>query len=139
MSILTVCLHQNKWCYHVSCTSILVQLTWQHQYISGTGPAAPIGKETLTFRKFKNSPDFFNVSSTNKLVQYKESQNVSSTTPIQLNVAYSISWRERKRNQNYSKMVSNFRDKRTLTTTMQAKPKHLPSSRPLLFLITHYL
>ncbi len=39
-----------------------------HQYIGGTGPAAPIGKETLTFRKFKNSSDFLNVSSTNILV-----------------------------------------------------------------------
>jgi hypothetical protein len=26
--------------------------------IGGTGPAAPIGKETLTFRKFKNSAEF---------------------------------------------------------------------------------
>jgi hypothetical protein len=31
-------------------------------------PAAPIGKETLTFRKFKNFVDFLNVSSTNILV-----------------------------------------------------------------------
>jgi hypothetical protein len=44
MSILTICLHQ---------------------YIGGTGPAAPIGKETLSFRKFKNFVDFLNVSSTN--------------------------------------------------------------------------
>jgi hypothetical protein len=39
-----------------------------HQYIGGTGLAAPIGKETLTFRKFKNFADFLNVSSTNILV-----------------------------------------------------------------------
>jgi hypothetical protein len=100
MSILTICLHQ---------------------YIGGTGPAAPIGKETLTFRKFKNFTDFLNVSSTNILVQYKENLNVSSTTPIQLNVAYSVSWSEQKRKNNYSKMATNFRDKRTLITTMQAK------------------
>jgi hypothetical protein len=30
--------------------------------------AAPIGKETLTFRKFENFADFLNVSSTNILV-----------------------------------------------------------------------
>jgi hypothetical protein len=30
------------------------------------------------------------------LVQYKENQNVSSTTPTGLNVAYSISWSKRK-------------------------------------------
>jgi hypothetical protein len=41
-----------------------VQLTWWHRYIGGIGPAAPIGKETLTFRKFKNFVDFLNVSST---------------------------------------------------------------------------
>jgi hypothetical protein len=33
--------------------------------IGGTGPAALICKETLTFRKFKNFVDFLNVSSTN--------------------------------------------------------------------------
>jgi hypothetical protein len=38
-----------------------------HQYIDGTGPAAPIGKETLSFRKFKNFVNFLNVSSTNIL------------------------------------------------------------------------
>jgi hypothetical protein len=95
-----------SWCYHVSCTNI-------------TGPAAPIGKETLTFRKFKNFADFLNVSSSNILVQYKEKQNVSSITPIQLNVAYSISWSERKKKFNYSKMATSFKD--------------------LLFLITYYL
>jgi hypothetical protein len=31
---------------------ILVQETWQHQYIVRTLPVAPIGKETLTSRKF---------------------------------------------------------------------------------------
>jgi hypothetical protein len=54
-------------------------------------------------------------------VQYKENQNVSSTTPIQLNIAYSISWSEQKRKYNYFKMAANFRDKRTSVTTMQAK------------------
>jgi hypothetical protein len=39
-----------------------------HQYIGGTGPAGPIGKETLSFRKLKNFVDFLNVSSTNILV-----------------------------------------------------------------------
>jgi hypothetical protein len=43
-----------------------VQLTWYHQYIGGTGPAAPICKDT--FRKFKNFAYFLNVSSTNILV-----------------------------------------------------------------------
>jgi hypothetical protein len=51
-------------------------------------------------------------------VQYKENQNVSSTMPTRLNVAYSISWSERKRKYNYSKMAANFREKRT---TMGAK------------------
>jgi hypothetical protein len=52
-------------------------------------------------------------------LQYKENQNV--TCPIQLNVAYSISWSEQKRKYNYSKMAANFRDKRTSITTMRAK------------------
>jgi hypothetical protein len=56
------------------CTNILVQLVL----------AAPIGENTLTFWKFKNFADFLNVSSTNTLVQYKEYQNVSSTTPTRL-------------------------------------------------------
>jgi hypothetical protein len=39
-----------------------------HQYIGGTGPAAPMGKETLTLRKLKNFADLLNVSSTSILV-----------------------------------------------------------------------
>jgi hypothetical protein len=39
---------------------------------------------------------FLNVCSTNILAQYKENQNVSSTTPIRLNIAYSVSWSKRK-------------------------------------------
>jgi hypothetical protein len=49
-----------------------------HQYIGATCAgtnilvllvlAAPIGEDTLTFRKFKNFADFLNVSSTNILV-----------------------------------------------------------------------
>ncbi len=68
-----------------------------HQYIGAASTVAQIGEGTLTFRKFKNFSDFLNVSSTNILVQYKENQNVSSTTPSRLNVAYSISWSVRKR------------------------------------------
>jgi hypothetical protein len=33
------------WCYNVSTTNILAQLTWQHQYIGGTELAAPMGKQ----------------------------------------------------------------------------------------------
>jgi hypothetical protein len=54
-------------------------------------------------------------------VKCKENQNVISTMPIQLNVAYSISLSERKRKYNYSKMATNFRDKRTSVTKKQAK------------------
>jgi hypothetical protein len=54
-------------------------------------------------------------------VQYKENQNVRSTTPTWLNVTYSISWSKWKRKYNYSKMVENFREKRTSITTMGAK------------------
>jgi hypothetical protein len=39
-----------------------------HQYIGAASTVAPIGEETLTFRKFKNFADFLNVSSTNILV-----------------------------------------------------------------------
>jgi hypothetical protein len=59
-------------------TWLLVLQTLQHHYIQCT------------------NADFLNFSSTNILVQYKN-QNVSSTTPTQLNAAYSISWSERKR------------------------------------------
>jgi hypothetical protein len=68
--------------------------------------AAPIGEDTQTFYNFKNFADFLNVCSTNilcKLVcstnilaQYKENENVCSTTPIPLNIAYSVSWSKRK-------------------------------------------
>jgi hypothetical protein len=95
--------------------------TCLHQYIGVTGPAAPIGKETLTFKKFKNFADFL---------------NVSSTTPIQLNIAYSISWSERKRKYNYSKIATNFRDKRTSFTTVQAKNQAFAIFPPLF--ISHY-
>jgi hypothetical protein len=47
---------------------MLILTICMHQYIAGTGPAAPIGKETLTFRKFRNFPDFLKVSRTNILV-----------------------------------------------------------------------
>jgi hypothetical protein len=76
------------------------------------------------------------VSSTNILVQYKENQNVSSTTPTQLNVAYSISWSEQKRKFNYSKMAANFREKRTSITTMGAKTQAFDIF--LTPLISHY-
>jgi hypothetical protein len=59
------------------------------------------------------------------LVQYKENQNVSSTMPTRLNVAYSISWSERKRKYNYSKMAANVREKRMSITTMGAKTQAL--------------
>jgi hypothetical protein len=39
-----------------------------HQYIGAVSTVAPIGKDTLTFLKFKNFSDFLNVSSTNILV-----------------------------------------------------------------------
>jgi hypothetical protein len=39
-----------------------------HQYIGAASTVAPIGEDTLTFRKFKNFADFLNVSSTNILV-----------------------------------------------------------------------
>jgi hypothetical protein len=63
-----ICLHQYigaastvapiYWCYGHRSTNTLVLLVL----------AAPIGKEPLTFRIFKNFVDFFNVSSTNILV-----------------------------------------------------------------------
>jgi hypothetical protein len=58
--------------------------------------AASIGEDTQQFYNFKNLGDFLNVCSTNILAQYKENQNVCSTTPIQLNIAYSVSWSMRK-------------------------------------------
>jgi hypothetical protein len=45
-------------------------------------------------------------------------RHVSSTKPIQLNVAYSIGWSERKRKYNYSKMAAKLKYKRTPITTM---------------------
>jgi hypothetical protein len=65
--------------------------------------AEPIGEDRQTFYNFKNCGEFLNVCSANILVltdlqhqysilaQYKENQNVCSTTPIWLNIAYSIS------------------------------------------------
>ncbi len=113
---------------HMFAPILMVLPCQQHQYIGQTRPAAPIGKETLIFRKFKNFADFLkcqqhqNIGLTGQHHQYidSENQNVSSTTPIQLNVAYSISWSEQKRKYNYSMMAPNFR-KRTSITTMQAK------------------
>jgi hypothetical protein len=70
--------------------------------------AAPIGEDTQTFYNFKNVSNFLNVCSTNILVltglqhqyigaaQGESKQNVCSTTPIRLSVAYSVSWNKRK-------------------------------------------
>jgi hypothetical protein len=81
--------------------------------------------KTQTFKKFKNFADFLNVCSSNILVltglQYKENQNVCSTTPIWLNVAYSVSWSKQKWKYNYSKMAAKLQTKRTSITTMGAK------------------
>jgi hypothetical protein len=78
------------------------------------------------------------VCSTNILAQYKENQNVCSTTPIRLNVAYSVSWSKRKWKYNYSKKVAKLKTKRTSITTMGAKIQafdifqtHLSSHHPL--------
>jgi hypothetical protein len=54
-------------------------------------------------------------------VQYKENQNVSSTTPITLNVAFSNGWSEVETETHVFKMAANFRDQRTSITTMRAK------------------
>ena len=43
------CLHQYYWCNWHSSTNILVLDVSQHQYIGVTMPVAPIGKELLTF------------------------------------------------------------------------------------------
>jgi hypothetical protein len=56
-----------------------------------------------------------------KLVQYKENQNVCSTTPNWLNIAYSVSLSKRKWKYNYSKMAAKLKTKRTSITTMGAK------------------
>jgi hypothetical protein len=61
------------------------------------------------------------VSSTNILMKYKENQNVSSTAPIWLNEAYSICWSGAETGMHVFKMAANFREKRTLKTTMGAK------------------
>ncbi len=105
---------------HMFAPILMVLPCQQHQYIGQTRPAAPIGKETLIFRKFKNFADFFKCQLHQNIGLTGQHQNVSSTTHIQLNVAYSISWSERKRKYNYSMMAPNFR-KRTSITTMQAK------------------
>jgi hypothetical protein len=44
-------------------------------------------------------------------VEYKESQNVSSTTPIRLKLACSIGWSRAETEMYFFKMVANFRDK----------------------------
>jgi hypothetical protein len=109
------------WCYDVRSTNTLVLFVL----------AAPTGKDTPTFRKFKNFADFLNVSSTNILVltslqhQYRNEvqgeSNVSSSMPTRLNVAYSISWSRRKWKYKYSKMAAKLKNKRTSITTMGAK------------------
>jgi hypothetical protein len=58
------------------------------------------------------------VSSTNIFVHYKEDQNVSRTSPIRLNVTYTIGWSGAKMATHVFKMAANFRDKRTSITTM---------------------
>ncbi len=113
---------------------ILMVLPCQlHQYIGGTVPAAPIGEETLEFCKFKIFTDFLNVSSTNILVQYKENQYFSSTTPIQSAGVNGKGNRIIPRWQ----PISETKERRS--PQGELKTKHLPSPRPLLFLITHYL
>jgi hypothetical protein len=52
------------------------------------------------------------VNSTNILV-HKKDQNVSSTTPIRLNVFYSIGWSGAETETHVFKMAVNFNDKRT--------------------------
>jgi hypothetical protein len=92
--VLLVLAAPKYWCYNVCSTNILVLLV----------TAAPIGEDTQTFYKLKNLADFLNVCSANILVltglqhlaQYKENQNVCSTMPIGLNVAYLVSWSKRK-------------------------------------------
>jgi hypothetical protein len=78
------------------------------------------------------------VSSTNTLVQYKEIQNVSSTTPIRLNEAFSICWSGAETEMHIFKMAANFREKRTLIT-LGANPSICHLLDPPLFFITHYL
>jgi hypothetical protein len=55
------------------------------------------------------------------LVQYKENQNVSRSTPIWLNMAYSIGWSGAETKTHVFQMTANFRDKRTSITTMRAR------------------
>ncbi len=70
----------------------------------------------------------------NILVQYKENQNIRSTTPIRLNLAISIGWSGVETETHFFKMAASFfQRKRTLITTMSAKTKHLPSSQHPLF------
>jgi hypothetical protein len=68
--------------------------------------AASIGEDIQTFYNFKVFREFFkclqrqyigaNWLQHQKLAQYKENQNVCSTTPNWLNVAYSVSLSKRK-------------------------------------------
>jgi hypothetical protein len=78
-----------------------------HQYIGAKYMVAPLF--------------FYNFCSTNILLQYKENQNVSSTTPIRLNVAYSIGWSGAETETNVFEMAANFKIKRILITAMRAK------------------
>jgi hypothetical protein len=77
------------WCYDVHSTNILVPLVL----------ATPIDEDIQTFYNFKNFVDFFNFFQCQYIGanwfaapiywrKYKENQNVCSTTPIWLNVAY---------------------------------------------------
>jgi hypothetical protein len=93
------------------------------------------GRNTNILRaKFKYSQIFYvcsplllckMVSSTN-LHQYTctgalhRETKCSPTSPIQLNVTYSIGWSKRKKKGIVSKMAAKFRDKRTLITRIPA-------------------
>jgi hypothetical protein len=77
--------------------------------------AAPIGEETLTSFKFSDFADFFMsaarlhwckiVSRTNILVHYKDKQNVSNTSPIQLDSPIQLAGVSGKGNAHFSNDV----------------------------------
>jgi hypothetical protein len=116
---------------------LMVQLTKLSQYIGAWYMVAPIywwnfasctnrrrNPKNMRFRGFFKT--FFlhwckMVSSTNILVHYKENQNVSSSSPIRLNVAHSVSWSGAETESHVFKMAATFRDKRTSITAMQAQ------------------
>jgi hypothetical protein len=77
------------------------------------------------------------VSSTNRLVHYKEIQNVSHTSPIRLNGAYFAAGVSG--NGNMSLMAAKLKDKRTSITTLRGKNQAFAIFLPPLFLIGHYL